>query len=89
VFDLEFFHPVLVGVIELGLQRDEVEKLIQEYPGKDHSENSTIIFASLNTADEETSRLLADLSRWDLAGLSAFVSSLKYWEARTNKQERA
>jgi hypothetical protein len=78
--DLEFFHPVLVGVIELPFTRDETAKLIRQHRGKDHSEGLACQFVRLSSGDNETLELIKDPSDWVLGGLAAVMMALRYWE---------
>lgn len=79
IWGFTHFHPFLIGIIRLPWNRIETERLIQESPGKDHSEGTTHFF-KLSMADPETAKLVAAKERWYLPGLSAFISSIKYWE---------
>jgi hypothetical protein len=80
IMSLDEFHPYLVGVIELPLTRAEVERHIQESPGKDHSEFTTIEYLLLNADDIKTSEFIDDQNRWTMAGLSSFITSIAYWQ---------
>jgi transcriptional regulator with XRE-family HTH domain len=81
IFGFSHFHPFLVGVIELPFNRAETERLMQESPGKDHGEGIPY-FLKLDRAAPETAKLISEKPRWYLPGLSAFISSLLFWEQR-------
>jgi hypothetical protein len=83
VFDLELFIPKLIGVVVLDETRDELEHLIHNYPGKDHAETRRFYYPRLDQDDGLAKELLA--GTWDLGGLAAFVSAVKYQEALSNK----
>jgi hypothetical protein len=81
IMDLEFFNPHLLGVIELGMTRDEVVKTIQESRGKDHSEARAIRFLPLDRTNAETMQFISAQERWSPPGLAAFITGMKYWQA--------
>jgi transcriptional regulator with XRE-family HTH domain len=78
--DLEFFHPVLVGVVELPYTRAETAKLINKHRGKDHSEGLGCQFMALKTDDEDTIKIVKDPGDWVLCGLASLIMAVKYWE---------
>lgn len=78
-FELEKFVPVLVGIVELGMPLKEVEQIILESPGKDHSEFLTITGVRLDPSNSVTHDILT--RDWVQGGLSAFLSSVHYWQS--------
>lgn len=80
IFDLHGFHPMLTGIVELGLQRSEVERLLQEYPGRDHPEFTSMLFVPLDPSEKHASRLLRRPTDWVRGGLSAFISAIKFFQ---------
>ena len=82
-FDMNGFHPVLVGIIELGLTLREVKEVVKESPGKDHSEYSRLHYPKLDPGVEETSLLLRSVERWVPNGLAGFISALHFWAAKS------
>lgn len=81
-FELSKFQPVLIGVIELGLSRHEVERRIKLSPGRDHSEFLELLYLPLDHRDPDTARILRDHSKWVIGGLAAFVSAIHYWRSK-------
>ena len=82
IIDLKYFTPLLVGVIELGCTMQEAQKLIQEFPGRDHSESNAIYFVRLDGREPSTVRLVTDNGRWHLPGLSALITGIRFWETK-------
>ena len=80
--DLELFNPHLVGVIELGLPRREVEYAIQTSPGDEQDESSKILYVPLDLTDHTTQNVLSDKSTWKSDGLAAFATAIRYWETK-------
>ncbi len=81
IMDLTFFIPHLVGIVELGMSKSEADRLRQEKVGKDHSEGIPE-FLRLDLKDKRTSTLVSQVQFWTPPGLSAFISALKFWEAK-------
>lgn len=81
-FELTKFQPVLVGTVEIGLTRAEVDKTRLASPGKDHSEFLEILYLPLDAAAPETMRALAQKERWVAGGLAAFLTAIQFWAAR-------
>ena len=82
IFGFAYFHPFIVGVVDLPFSRDETQRLIEESPGKDHSENKALHFYKLDPDDPDTDALVADRARWFSPGLSAFITGISYCQAR-------
>jgi transcriptional regulator with XRE-family HTH domain len=80
--DLEFFHPVLVGVIDLPYTREEAEKTIRRHRGKDHSEGLGCLFVPMKSDDKEILKIVQDPGDWVLCGLAALIMAVRYWEFR-------
>jgi len=78
MFDLDKFHPMLGGVIELGLTRKEVEKMIQASPGRDHTEFRATDYLPLDIKHKKTMNLIRDQGRWISTGLGAFIGAVIY-----------
>jgi len=81
IFGFPHFHPFLVGVVELPYTRAQTERLMQESPGKDHGEGTPYFF-KLDSNDSATAKLVSEKERWYAPGLSAFITSILYWEQR-------
>lgn len=81
IFDFHFFHPNLVGVVELDMTRKEVEKTIEEYPPISHSEYTALEYLALDKNNNDTMKQVSDKSAWCCWGLSAFISAMHYWES--------
>jgi transcriptional regulator with XRE-family HTH domain len=81
MMDLEFFNPHLIGVIELGLPRAQVEKLVVRSPGKDHAESTAIHYIPLDATAAETKSILLDQRRWAAIGLGCVISAIHYWQS--------
>lgn len=86
IFAQEYFHPSLVGIVELPLTSAEVASHIEETPGKDHSESTSIHFLKLDPTDQKTADFLSDEKRWTAAGLSAFITAIIYWRAHYERE---
>ncbi len=80
VFDFFYFHPYLLGVVELDMTRSEVQKIIEEYPPESHPEYDSIEYLLLSKNDPNTSRRLSDRKSWGNWGLAAFITAMNYWE---------
>jgi hypothetical protein len=85
IMDLGYFNPHLIGVVELGMTRDQVAKSIQESRGKDHSEARAIRFLPLDRTNPETMQFISAQERWSPPGLAAFITGMKYWEAHRKR----
>jgi len=81
MMEFQYFNPHIIGVIELGLSRAEVEKLVRRSPGKDRSESIAIHYMPLDAAEAETKKMLADQSRWAAVGLGCMISAIHYWKS--------
>lgn len=80
IFGFDYFHPFIVGIIRLPLDRNKTEKLIQQSPGKDHTEAKSIHFFNLDSHNQETLDVIKQKNTWFLPGLSAFITSILFWE---------
>lgn len=81
VVDMSLFQPVLVGVIDVPYEVRELENLVKENRGKDHSEWTELIPVKLSRSDAETVRMVSNIRAWDLGGLAALMTSIRYAEA--------
>ena len=81
IFDRYYFHPYLVGVVELGVNKSEVKSIIEEYPPESHPEYRTIEFVSLDRVDVTSTRIL-EHDDWGTWGPAAFITAIRYWESR-------
>lgn len=82
IMDLEYFNPHLVGIIETGLTKDEIQEITEGSIGKDHTEKAAVHYLKMDTNDPETMRIVSDLEHWSAAGLSAVITAIHYWEAK-------
>ena len=87
IMDMDLFTPHLVGIIELGVDRDELQKYIEASPGKDHSEAASFDYLPLDVTISKTLEFVRDKQNWAPPGLSAFITAVKYWEATTRNPE--
>jgi hypothetical protein len=83
IFDLEVFHPDLMGIVELPYTRDEILRLLEEHRGRDHSESLGIQLLALRRDDEATRTTISNVGDWVFNGLAATIGAIKYWEAKT------
>ncbi|MBD3227583.1 MAG: TIR domain-containing protein [Candidatus Lokiarchaeota archaeon] len=81
-FELTKFHPMLFGIVELNIDKNEVEKLRKSSPGRDHSEFLDIYYLPLDLHNQETSKILFDKKRWISAGLASFITAVHYWSRK-------
>lgn len=88
-FELTKFQPVLVGIVDLGLSRHEVERRIRVSPGRDHSEFLELLYLPLDHREPETARLLREPSRWVTGGLAALISAIHYWRQKQTRSPSA
>jgi hypothetical protein len=81
-FELAKFHPVLMGVVELDMSREEVERTREKSPGRDHSEFLDIVYLPLDSWSSETINAISLQEHWVPAGLAAFMAAVNYFESR-------
>ena len=77
-FNLDRFHPVLIGIIELPFTRAEVQDFIEISPGKD-LEWKKLYYLPLDVAHPDTREFVFDETKWDTSGLASFISAVNYW----------
>ena len=80
MYELKTFHPMLVGVVELGLPLKEVERYIRESPGKDHAEHLKIEAVPLDSRN--TTTLAVIHKEWIAGSLGALIAAIHYWRGR-------
>ena len=80
VFDLDKFHPMLTGVIELGLSRVEAAEIIEAEPGRDHSEYRKLEYIPLDAKRPEFMRSVSEEHLWVSGGLAALAFACQYWD---------
>jgi hypothetical protein len=76
----------LIGVIETGLELEELRIQIAVSPGADHGEFKRLIYCALDPDDEKTTELLSSRTNWVAGGLASFMSAINYYRARSRRK---
>lgn len=81
VMDLQLFNPHLIGIVDLGLTKAEVERMIETSPGKDHPEAMFFEFHKPTEANKDLMNLMRATEIWVPVGLASLIIAVKHCEA--------
>ena len=74
------FLPTLIGVVETGMSREDLELCIAQSPGIDE-ENIVFRYLPLDHKALDTKELLDNADeRWVIEGLASFVTAINYYQ---------
>jgi hypothetical protein len=83
IYDLYKFQPTLGGVVELNYTWREVERMINDFPGADHSEYLEIKPVNLKSDADVLEILRKD---WLVHGRAAFITAANYLRYREKSE---